>query len=110
VGRLLKIAFGRLRPVYQGEWTSFSPLTFNPAYHSLPSGHAIGAFALATSLSLFFPKWKKVWYFFGSVCAFSRILLGHHYVSDVVCGALLGMGVAVCVHKKIEQARGLLDS
>jgi membrane-associated phospholipid phosphatase len=63
---------------------------------SFPSGHTSEAFALATSLSLTYPKWyiiapSFVW---AGAVGYSRIDLGVHYPSDVLAGAILGTGCA----------------
>ena len=63
---------------------------------SFPSGHTSGAFALATSLSLSYPKWYIIipaYTWAGSV-GFSRMDLGVHYPSDVLAGAIVGAGSA----------------
>lgn len=67
---------------------------------SFPSGHTSGAFALATSLSLSYPKWYIIvpsYTWAGSV-GFSRMDLGVHYPSDVLAGAIVGSGCAWLTH------------
>lgn len=71
---------------------------FDP--HSFPSGHAATSFAIATSLSLSFPKWYVIapatlW---ASAVTISRPWLGVHYPTDIAVGAVLGVGVAFAVH------------
>jgi membrane-associated phospholipid phosphatase len=63
---------------------------------SFPSGHTSDAFALATSLSLTYPKWyiiapSFVW---AGAVGYSRMDLGAHYPSDVLAGAILGASCA----------------
>jgi undecaprenyl-diphosphatase len=48
------------------------------------------AFALAVSLSLFYPALAIALLFCALSIAMSRILLGMHFLSDVVVGALIG--------------------
>jgi membrane-associated phospholipid phosphatase len=67
---------------------------------SFPSGHTSDAFALATSLSISFPKWYVIVpaYAWGGTVAWARMDLGVHYPSDVLAGALTGAGSAVLCH------------
>jgi membrane-associated phospholipid phosphatase len=63
---------------------------------SMPSGHTASAFNIATSLTLFYPKWYVAVpaYTWASGIAYSRMYLGVHYPSDLIAGAILGSGTA----------------
>ena len=86
----LKGLINRPRPVelYQG-------LGFSGGYEgpSFPSGHATLSFALAAALCLRWPKGKFLWLGTATLVAISRVVLGVHWVSDVVVGAAIGWGV-----------------
>lgn len=68
---------------------------------SFPSGHALGAAALWASLAvLLAPRVGRPWLVALAVVvpvvvAVTRVLLGVHFVSDVVAGLVLGWAVAV---------------
>lgn len=68
---------------------------------SFPSGHTSDAFATATSLSLAFPKWYVIApsYVYASAVGYSRMHLGVHYPSDVLAGAIIGVGSAYLCYK-----------
>jgi membrane-associated phospholipid phosphatase len=61
---------------------------------SFPSGHATGAFALATVFSHQYPKLAIPCYTAATGIALSRVYLGRHYPSDVLAGALIGFATA----------------
>jgi undecaprenyl-diphosphatase len=90
----LKRAIGRKRPCALEPhcWAKLLP----PDHFSFPSGHTITAFAFAVSLGTFYPEMRPGLFFCASSIAASRILLGMHFLSDVIAGALLGtlLGVA----------------
>jgi undecaprenyl-diphosphatase len=75
------------------------------AYASFPSGHATTAFAAALLLSLWYPRWAGVFVGLAVLVGLSRMVLGSHFPSDIVAGALLGGGVALVVHAYVPAAR-----
>ena len=94
---MLKRKAGRRRP-YLFEphcWATLLP----PDQFSFPSGHTITAFAFAVSLSHFYPELMFGLYFCALSVAASRILLGMHFLSDVIAGAAIGTLLArVAIH------------
>lgn len=71
-----------------------------PRSSSFPSGHATSGFMAATLLSEGRPLWCRAgWHVLASVVAASRVHVGIHHPSDVVAGALMGMGVGHLVRR-----------
>jgi len=99
VGDLLKIAVGRGRPFVGGEANAFHFSHFHgsEAYQSLPSGHAITAFALAFAISALWPRLRYLMIIYALAIAASRLVLLAHHPSDVVAGALVGVVGAMFV-------------
>jgi membrane-associated phospholipid phosphatase len=92
-GEVLKWAIGRGRPFVGGEANAFhySHFSSSEAYGSLPSGHAITAFALAFAVSALWPQTRIVMLVYAVVIAATRLVLLAHHPSDVVAGALVGV-------------------
>ena len=57
---------------------------------SFPSGHSTTAFAVALSLGSFYPEIMPLLLILASNVAISRVIVGMHFLSDVVVGS--GMG------------------
>jgi len=91
-GFLLKEIIRRQRP-----FLAYPSLIYkkqNESGYSFPSNHASMAFSTATSLSLALPKWYVIApaFAFATATGYSRLYLGVHYPSDVLAGALIGVG------------------
>jgi undecaprenyl-diphosphatase len=62
-------------------------------FRSFPSGHTASAFAMVTVLTSYFKK-RYVWalcLLFAVAIGYSRIYLAHHFLIDVLAGALIGV-------------------
>nr|WP_321979657.1 phosphatase PAP2 family protein [uncultured Cohaesibacter sp.] len=89
---ILKILFGRGRPRYFEEFGAhyFNSPGFASSFQSFPSGHSTTAGAMAIALTLLFPRLKWLWIAAGLWIAFSRVVVGAHYPSDIVAGFVYG--------------------
>lgn len=90
---IVKRIIGRGRP--EGSETA-APFDFQVmswgdwVYQSFPSGHATTAFALCFVVSFLRPRWFPAMLMFAALIALSRIVLGAHFPTDVLAGALAG--------------------
>ena len=89
----MKYTFDRDRPFVTYPFIQKQVEAGSPSF---PSGHTSSAFAVATSLSLCFPKWYVIApsYLWACGVGYSRMHLGVHYPSDVLIGALIGTASA----------------
>jgi len=99
VGEVLKYVIGRGRPFVGGTANPFNfvPFEGTGAHASLPSGHAIAAFALAFAVSALWPRLRVFMFTYAIVIVLTRLVLLAHHPSDVVAGALVGMVGAMAV-------------
>lgn len=86
--KCVKQACRRARPCEQEPhcWATMLP----PDQFSFPSGHTITAFAIAISLGHLYPHGEPILFVIAACIGASRVLLGMHYLSDVIAGALFG--------------------
>ncbi len=61
-----------------------------PDRYSFPSGHTLTAFAVSTALFYSYPRLEPLLLFLAVNIALSRILLGLHFLSDVIASTALG--------------------
>lgn len=89
---VLKISFGRERPILMGpnEAHDFDLFEFDNLHWSFPSGHAANAGVIAVILILWFPRLRLLALTFGVVLALARVAIEKHYPSDVVAGFAIG--------------------
>lgn len=85
----LKRAFGRKRPCHIAPhcWATLLP----PDQFSFPSGHTISAFAVAVPLAIVYPVLAVPLGFAALSVAGSRVVLGMHFLSDVLAGTVIGV-------------------
>ena len=96
VGRVIKISTGRARPSVKTEEVWQGP-RFSSKFHAFPSGHVAASTAFFAVLC--FANWR-----IGLAClpipvliGFSRMYVAAHYLSDVICAAILGILCAIFV-------------
>lgn len=88
----LKARTTRSRPCAQDR--QIEPRTAPLDEYSFPSGHTLHAVAFTLVAVYHYPLLGPLLVPFATLVALSRIVLGLHYPSDVLAGALLGAGLA----------------
>jgi lipid A 4'-phosphatase len=93
---LIKIVVGRARPklLFADGFHGFTWGATQSDYWSFPSGHATTVAALAVGLTLLWPRGAALYAALALLVAASRIIIGVHYVSDVLTGLAIGGGTA----------------
>jgi membrane-associated phospholipid phosphatase len=86
----VKVIVRRPRPVLEG----LPPLGGAPSSLSFPSAHATSSFACATAMTRIAPE-AAVLFVLAAAIAACRPYLGMHYPSDVLGGAVLGIGLGL---------------
>ena len=62
--------------------------------YSFPSGHAAGAFVMASLMVHLYPFLAVPFYTGASIIAISRVYNGLHYPSDIMAGSAIGLASA----------------
>lgn len=89
---LLKFVFGRTRPgvFYDQGVSAFLGPNWDSAIRSFPSGHATTVAVAAALVVLLAPRWGAWAVGAAALVGVSRLLVGYHFLSDVLAGFLLG--------------------
>jgi undecaprenyl-diphosphatase len=105
VNLALKHIFFRVRPC--DAIAEITALIKHPKDSSFPSGHAAMSFAAAFGVRRGLGKKAGIAaYVLASLIAVSRLYVGVHYLTDVLCGALIGTACAALAWKLSETGKG----
>jgi undecaprenyl-diphosphatase len=112
VGRLLALLLPfRTRPIFDPSLTLYGPSPDSPgslaAMSALPSDHAVLYFALATGLFLVSRPLGVVALLHAAlVVSMPRIMLGLHFPTDILSGAIVGTVIAFLLCKPVAWVAG----
>lgn len=112
---ILKEIIERPRPYVELGLMAADMLVLTDPYLSFPSGHTTTAFATATVVFVYFKRWRIIAIISAAIAGLARIYLMVHYPSDVLAGALIGTGTALCIiylygrYKKSNRSANLKD-
>ncbi len=104
ITQIIKHVVGRPRPNHTNfeDVFSFKYFTLESNFHSFPSGHSSTIFIVCFILVSAFPKLRYFFYFLASVVAFSRVVVGAHFFTDIVAGAILALILFKILNKLIN--------
>lgn len=98
--QIIKHLIGRPRPrVMDAAGLTLGP-SFAGGFDSFPSGHAASSFALASTLSFYYPGVKYPLYAYAALVSIARIYTDAHFLSDVFSGIVLGLWISWVVTTK----------
>lgn len=90
---VMKVGFGRLRPklLFRSDLYGFTWLGWRSDHWSFPSGHSATIVALFSVLWWLWPQHLLFYVLAATIVAASRVVVGAHYPSDVMAGALVAV-------------------
>lgn len=90
---LIKWLAGRWRPkaYFTDQFYGFDLFGWGYEQTSFPSGHATTIWACGAALAILFPRWRLLWYALAILVSMSRVIVGAHYLSDVLAGAYVAV-------------------
>ena len=109
VGRAIKISTGRARPSVKAEHVWNGPRFSDSKYHSFPSGHVDASVGFFGVLLLARRRIGLACLPIPVLIGFSRLYLGAHWLSDVVCAAVLGIVSALLVLRFVVRRSLITD-
>jgi membrane-associated phospholipid phosphatase len=106
---ITKFVFGRYRPrmFLEEQLYGFKFFQLKGKLTSFPSGHASTIVALMLALYFINPKYRVIYFVIALVIVISRVLVCHHYLTDVVFGSYLAVVTTVCL-KYFMEKNGLM--
>jgi membrane-associated phospholipid phosphatase len=101
---ILKRILGRTRPeaLWSLNFYGFDFFGINNLEYSFPSGHACTAGVLVGALACFYPQRSFPLLLIGALLAFTRVILGYHFLSDVIAGMSIGLLAAQWIYRTMK--------
>jgi lipid A 4'-phosphatase len=105
IADLLKVIFGRARPklLFASDTFGFDWWGTTADFFSFPSGHATTAVAIAAALYCLWPRFLPLYVSFAALVSLSRLVLGAHYISDLVGAAFVALATVACLRHWFER-------
>jgi undecaprenyl-diphosphatase len=102
---IIKYFLARYRPemLFQKNLYGFTFFNSDHSLTSFPSGHANTITALMLAMYLFFPRYAVVYVIITFLVSFSRLVLGDHFLSDVVFGWYLAVVTTIYLWRWFER-------
>lgn len=96
---LIRLFYYRPRPFVLNSLNQLIPETG----YSFPSGHATVFFAIATAIFCYNKKLGVIFFVASVLMNVSRVIVGVHYLSDIIGGMILGSVVAFSIFRLAEK-------
>jgi membrane-associated phospholipid phosphatase len=101
----IKWTIGRNRPYSGNDPDEYRPFNTTTAATSFPSGHSAISFTMASVIADEYDDWRVDTLSYGTAAAISlsRIYQDRHWLSDVVAGSALGIGIGKWARRRAVQ-------
>jgi membrane-associated phospholipid phosphatase len=101
----LKLVIGRARPpvLFKTGAAQFHPMSDFATSWSFPSGHSQSIWAAMAAVAWIYPPLRVPCFVLAVLVSVSRVIVGAHFLSDVIAGAFLAVAVAVIVRRAFER-------